>query len=50
MFIANDYLKPGIEFNKNLHGHRAQVVNNQALKALHLKLEKRSFKPQARQE
>lgn len=42
MFIANDFLKKDIEFNDELHGHRAEVIGEEELKALHLKLEKRS--------
>ena len=43
MFIANDYLTADVEFNETLHGHRAEVVGAQELKALHLKLEKRAI-------
>ena len=43
MFIANDYLTADVEFNETLHGHRAEVVGTQELKALHLKLEKRAI-------
>ncbi|MGH1540301.1 MAG: hypothetical protein ACRBHB_07755 [Arenicella sp.] len=42
MFIAEDYLSVGVDFNDAVHGHRAEVVGNKALSALHLKLEKRS--------
>ena len=43
MFIANDFLAEGVEFDDTLHGHRAEVVGEQELKALHLKLEKREI-------
>ena len=42
MFIANDYLAEGVEFDNTLHGHRAEVIGDQELRALHLKLAKRS--------
>jgi len=41
MFIAEDYLDPGVEFNDNLHGHSAESISNQALQVLHLKLNRR---------
>ena len=41
MFIAQDYLAEGIEFDDQLHGHRAEVVGDAPLKAIHIKLEKR---------
>lgn len=40
MFVAEDHLQNGEEFS-NVHGHRAKVVGNESLSALHLKLEKR---------
>lgn len=41
MFIAEDFLEKGIEFDESLHGHRAKVVNKQNINVLHLKLNKR---------
>lgn len=38
MFIAEDYLKPGITFDNSIHGHRARVIGDKLLTALHLKL------------
>lgn len=40
MFVAQDYLDEGIEFT-DLLGHRARVVGQETLNALHLKLSKR---------
>jgi len=42
MFIAEDFLRPEISFDPTLHGHRAEVVGDENLSALHVKLEKRS--------
>lgn len=42
MFIAQDYLPAGIEFDDTLHGHRAEVIGGDELRMLHLKLDKRS--------
>jgi len=42
MFVAQDYLSDGIDFDDLKHGHRAEVVNDVPLSVLHLKLEKRS--------
>ena len=42
MFIADDYLLPSVSFDNALHGHRAEVVGEQELCALHLKLAKRN--------
>ena len=39
MFIAEDYLGSAIEFDQRVHGHRAEVVGEQTLLALHLKLD-----------
>jgi len=36
-FIARDYLTPGSTFSTT-HGHRAEVIGNQELHALHIKL------------
>jgi len=41
MFIAQDYLFDQSEFNDS-HGHRARVVGQEGLQALHLKLEKQA--------
>jgi hypothetical protein len=38
VFIAQDKLNNNIYFEKNIHGHTAQVIGNQQLTALHLKL------------
>lgn len=40
-FIAQDYLAVGVDFDINVHGHRAYVQGDTPLSALHLKLEKR---------
>ena len=40
MFIAEDYLKEGIGATEN-HGHKAEVIGEAPLNALHLKLAKR---------
>lgn len=41
LFIAEDYLLPEVVFDNTIHGHRAEVVGNEDLAVLHLKLEKR---------
>lgn len=41
MFIAEDFLIVNTEFS-DIHGHRAKVVGQQTLQALHLKLKKRT--------
>ena len=41
-FIAGDYMREGIEFSETLHGHQAEVIGTNTLKAVHIKLEKRS--------
>lgn len=38
MFIARDYLPSHITFDASLHGHRAEVIGEQPLKAVHIKL------------
>jgi len=38
MFIAEDHLKPGSDFCDQTHGHRARVLGDVPLQALHLKL------------
>ncbi len=37
-FIAQDYLPEGIVFDAEWHGHRAEVIGEQALHAIHIKL------------
>lgn len=39
MFIAKDYLPESITFNPAVHGHRALVLGNKKLTAVHIKLE-----------
>jgi len=41
MFIAEDYLDKEIHFDTQEHGHRAEVIGEQQLNVLHLKLSKR---------
>ncbi|OEK01113.1 hypothetical protein BFP97_06145 [Roseivirga sp. 4D4] len=38
MFIAKDYLPPEIQFDESIHGHKAEVIGEQPLKAVHIKL------------
>jgi hypothetical protein len=38
VFIAQDKLPTDTHFNHNIHGHTAQVIGDQPLIALHLKL------------
>jgi hypothetical protein len=38
VFIAQDKLVENTDFDNNIHGHTAQVIGNQQLIALHLKL------------
>lgn len=42
MFIAEDHLAEGTEFDDSIHGHRAAVVGEMPISVLHLKLEKRA--------
>jgi len=42
MFIAEDYLAADVDFDATTHGHRAEVVGDDSLQVLHLKLAKRS--------
>jgi hypothetical protein len=37
-FVAQDKLADNMDFNVNIHGHTAQVIGDQPLMALHLKL------------
>lgn len=39
MFIAKDRLPEDTAFDNNMHGHTAQVVGEQQLSAVHIKLE-----------
>ncbi len=41
MFIAEDYLDQDVEFDEKLHGHKARVIGDDGLRALHLKLGRR---------
>lgn len=41
MFIAEDYLRTGVEFEADVHGHMASVVGGNSLSVLHLKLARR---------
>ncbi|OEK04396.1 cupin domain-containing protein [Roseivirga misakiensis] len=38
MFIAEDFLDKAINFNNEIHGHKAEVIGKQSLKAVHIKL------------
>lgn len=38
LFIAEDNLPEDMIFNKDKHGHRALVIGEQALEAVHIKL------------
>lgn len=38
-FIAADYLPDGMSFDKDKHGHQAEVIGSELLKAIHIKLE-----------
>ena len=38
MFIAEDYLLPDVVFDNAIHGHRAEVVGEEDISVLHLKL------------
>ena len=41
LFIAEDFLHAETHFDETRHGHRATVIGDEDLSALHLKLEKR---------
>ena len=41
MFIAQDYLLSDAQYDASLHGHRAEVVGDEPISVLHLKLQKR---------
>ena len=38
LFIAKDYLPHSVAFNPQKHGHRAQLISKEPLKAVHIKL------------
>ncbi|MFT2090649.1 hypothetical protein [Paraglaciecola sp. 2405UD69-4] len=38
VFIAKDCLQPNEQFNSKVHGHTAEVIGNQTLMAVHVKL------------
>ncbi|UTW55900.1 hypothetical protein [Kordiimonas sp. SCSIO 12610] len=40
-FIAGDYIKVGQEFSADIHGHKAKVIGDVKLRAVHIKLAKR---------
>ena len=40
-FVAQDYLPEGIDFDHARHGHRAEVIGNNTLQAVHIKLAQR---------
>ena len=37
-FIARDFLPPHLDFDSSLHGHRARVIGEEELTAIHIKL------------
>ena len=37
-FIAQDNLQENIEFDKTIHGHKANAIGNESLQAIHIKL------------
>lgn len=37
-FIARDYLPDDIVFDPEIHGHKAEVISDEALSAIHVKL------------
>ena len=41
IYIAEDYLKPDIAFEKGVHGHSAKTISDTPYNALHLKLARR---------
>lgn len=38
-FIANDNLPENMVFNNKIHGHKASVIGNETLEAIHIKLQ-----------
>jgi hypothetical protein len=38
MFVAQDYLQQDESFDNNIHGHTAELVGDEALLAVHIKL------------
>jgi len=43
MFIASDYLPKNVAFDASIHGHKAAVIGDDALLAIHIKLDNFSF-------
>jgi len=43
MYIAEDYLAAGVDFQVGLHGHSAKTIGDAPYQALHLKLSRRSL-------
>jgi len=41
LYIAEDYLADGVEFDPAKHGHRAEMVGDTPYRAVHIKLERR---------
>lgn len=41
MYIAEDYLAAGVEFQAGLHGHSAKTIGDVPYNAMHLKLSQR---------
>jgi len=41
LYIAEDYLEDGVEFDREIHGHRAQMIGETPYRAVHLKLARR---------
>ncbi len=41
-FIAKDFLPEATAFDSSIHGHRAEVIGEQELQAVHIKLASRS--------
>ena len=37
-FIAKDDLPENVVFNNKIHGHKASVIGNETLEAIHIKL------------
>jgi len=42
MFIAEDFLANEVDYNENIHGHKAKALSGDKLEVLHLKLSKRN--------
>ncbi len=41
MFVAQDYLADGVKFSPEIHGHRAEVIGEEGILAVHVKLSRR---------